>query len=136
MLFHLNSHKIIAGHLLFLGMLQFLQETAIRGPLSSFFSCHPQAQPHPSKPPDSTPPEPPAGAGLDQAPEGPGLCTHLGQPVQTTELTLDGGNKRVRSMGRAGWEQSTAIWGDRGGEEMLEDARIPADRWLMLPAAI
>lgn len=23
-----------------------------------------------------------------------------------------------------------------GGEEMLEDARIPADQWLMLPAAI
>lgn len=61
---------------------------------------------------------------------------HLGQPVQTTELSLDGGNKRVSSMGRAGWEQSTAVWGDRGGEGMLEDARIPADQWLMLPAAI
>ena len=51
---------------------------------------------------------------------------HLGQPVQTMELTLHGGKKRVSSMGRAGWEQSTAILGDRGGEEMLEDARIPA----------
>ena len=47
MLFHPNSHQIIAEHLLFLGMLQFLQEPAIRGPLSSFFSCHPQAQLHP-----------------------------------------------------------------------------------------
>lgn len=47
MLFHPNSHPIIAGHLLFLGMLQFLQEAAIRGPLTSFFSCHPQAQSQP-----------------------------------------------------------------------------------------
>jgi len=52
------------------------------------------------------------------------------------ELTLDRGNKRVSGMGRAGWEQSTAVWGDRGGGEMLEGARIPADQWLMLPAAI
>lgn len=58
---------------------------------------------------------------------------NMGQSGQTMELTLDGDNKRVSSMERAGWEQSTAVWGDRGGEV---DARIPADQCLMLPAAI
>lgn len=49
---------------------------------------------------------------------------------------MDGGNRGVSGAGRAGREQSPVICGDRVGEEMLEDARIPSDHWLMLPAAI
>lgn len=112
---------------------------AIRGPLTSFFSSIPTLSPipprfHPSKPPNSTPQQSPAGAGLDRAPEGSrALHAHGAARPDHGAVTLDGGNKRVSSMERAAWEQNTAVWGDRGGEV---NARIPADQCLMLPAAI
>lgn len=110
MLFHPNSHQIIAGHLLFLGTLQFLQEIAIRGPLSSFSSRCPQAQPHPLQFPSKlNTPKAPGRAGSD--PRGARAARtpreEESPSPESTELVPHGGNR----TGKGWWEQSTAAWG-------------------------